>query len=101
MPYEHFFSDVFAREKAVSPLYLDEEFWKKHDFYVKIRGGGPYAVADAVAIAIARAMVAANENDKEKIVEFNRVLLAGDPRRTEPKKPMRYSARRFRQKSYR
>ena len=32
---------------------------------------------------------------------YNRVLLAGDPRQAEPKKPNRYSARRFKQKSYR
>ncbi|MEM4020907.1 MAG: 30S ribosomal protein S9, partial [Nitrososphaerota archaeon] len=35
------------------------------------------------------------------IKSYNRVLLAGDPRQAEPKKPNRRSARRFKQKSYR
>ncbi|MEM1649786.1 MAG: 30S ribosomal protein S9, partial [Sulfolobales archaeon] len=34
-------------------------------------------------------------------IEYDRSMLAGDPRQTEPEKWMRYSARRFRQKSYR
>ncbi|MGC8678891.1 MAG: 30S ribosomal protein S9, partial [Fervidicoccaceae archaeon] len=33
--------------------------------------------------------------------EYDRVMLAGDPRQTEPEKYMRYSARRRWQKSYR
>jgi small subunit ribosomal protein S9 len=38
---------------------------------------------------------------KEVFKEFDRTMISGDPRRTESEKWMRYSARRFRQKSYR
>jgi SSU ribosomal protein S9P len=52
-------------------------------------------------MAIARAMAAASSSLRAKILELDRHLLVGDPRRTEPKKPNRRSARRFKQKSYR
>lgn len=99
-PLEHFGNEV-ARSKILTPLYFDEKFWKSHDFYVKVRGGGMMAIADAVSFAIARAIASRSETAAQKIKEYNRVLLAGDPRQTEPKKPNRYSARRFKQKSYR
>ncbi len=99
-PLQHFGNDV-ARAKILTPLYLDEKFWKSHDFYIKVRGGGVMAIADAASFAIARALAERSDTVKQKIKEYNRVLLAGDPRQTEPKKPNRYSARRFKQKSYR
>ena len=99
-PIQHFGNDV-ARAKILTPLYMDEKFWKSHDFYIKVRGGGVMAIADAASFAIAKALAERSETVKQKIKEYNRVLLAGDPRQTEPKKPNRYSARRFKQKSYR
>lgn len=90
-----------AREKILAPLRLDEKFAKKHDFSLKVRGGGVMGQAEACAMAIARAMAAASASLKEKILSLDRHLLVGDPRRTEPKKPNRRSARRFKQKSYR
>ncbi len=99
-PLQHFGNDV-ARAKILTPLYMDEKFWKSHDFYIKVRGGGVMAIADAASFAIAKALAERSETVKQKIKEYNRVLLAGDPRQTEPKKPNRYSARRFKQKSYR
>lgn len=38
---------------------------------------------------------------KEIFEEYDRSMIAGDPRQTEPEKPMRRSARRRWQKSYR
>ena len=96
-----YFGNEFARAKILAPLYFDEKFWKKHDFDVKVDGGGIMAIADAVSFAIARAIAANNEQAKEMLREYNRHLLAGDPRQAEPKKPNRRSARRFKQKSYR
>ncbi|MEM4289693.1 MAG: 30S ribosomal protein S9 [Nitrososphaerota archaeon] len=90
-----------AREKILAPLRLDEKFAKKHDFLLKVKGGGVMGQAEACAMAIARAMAAASASLKEKLLAFDRHLLVGDPRRTEPKKPNRRSARRFKQKSYR
>jgi len=100
LPLEHF-GNEFMRAKVLAPLYLDEKFWRSHDFDVKVNGGGVMAIADAVSFALARAIAENNPETGEKIKEYNRVLLAGDPRRTEPKKPNRRSARRFKQKSYR
>ncbi|MEN2975269.1 MAG: 30S ribosomal protein S9 [Candidatus Caldarchaeales archaeon] len=96
-----FFGDEFVRSKILKPLYFDEKFWKSHDFYVKVKGGGIVAIADAVSFAIAKALASRSETALQNIKEYDRMLLAGDPRQTEPKKPNRYSARRFRQKSYR
>jgi len=99
-PLEYFGNEI-AREKILIPLYFDEKFWKSHDFDVKVDGGGVMAIADAVAFALARAIRDNNPEAGERIKPYNRVLLAGDPRQAEPKKPNRRSARRFRQKSYR
>jgi small subunit ribosomal protein S9 len=97
---EHFGNEI-ARMKILTPLYFDEKFWKSHDFDIKIEGGGIMAIADAAAFALARAVTEHNEQSGEEIKSYNRVLLAGDPRQAEPKKPNRRSARRFKQKSYR
>ena len=99
-PLEHFGNEL-VRAKILAPLHFDEEFWKKHDFDVKVEGGGIMAIADAVSFAIAKAIAANNQQAGERIKEYNRIFLAGDPRQAEPKKPNRRSARRFKQKSYR
>ncbi|MEM3897849.1 MAG: 30S ribosomal protein S9 [Nitrososphaerota archaeon] len=99
-PLEHFGNEI-VRMKILTPLYFDEKFWKSHDFDVKVEGGGVMAIADAVAFALARAVAEHNERAGEEIKSYNRMLLAGDPRQAEPKKPNRRSARRFKQKSYR
>jgi len=96
-----YFGNEFARVKMLTPLYFDEKFWRKHDFDVRVNGGGIMAMADAVSFALAKAVAANNPKAAEMIKEYNRYLLAGDPRQAEPKKPNRRSARRFKQKSYR
>lgn len=93
-----------ARLKMMEPLLLiGEEIWSKIDIKVTVHGGGVMAQADAVRTAIARAIVAytGSEKIKQLFKEYSRPMLAGDPRQTEPEKWMRYSARRWRQKSYR
>ncbi|MEM2020944.1 MAG: 30S ribosomal protein S9 [Zestosphaera sp.] len=93
-----------ARLKMMEPLLLaGEEIWGKVDVHVSVEGGGIMAQADAVRTAIARALISFTGNEELERVfkEYSRAMLAGDPRQTEPEKWMRYSARRFRQKSYR
>jgi small subunit ribosomal protein S9 len=93
-----------ARMKMMEPLLLaGKEVWDKVDIRVYVRGGGVMAQADAVRTAIARALLSYTGNEELKRIfnEYSRPMIAGDPRRTEPEKWMRYSARRFRQKSYR
>lgn len=100
MPVEMFGNEI-AVKKILTPLYFDEKFWKTHAFDVKVSGGGILAASDAIATAIAKAVAAHSSKAREAILQFNRALLVDDPRRTEPKKPNRRSARRFKQKSYR
>lgn len=100
MPLERL-GHYIAIKKILTPLYFDEKFWKTHTFDVKVSGGGVLAAADAVSIAIAKAVAAHNPKAREAMLQYDRSLLVDDPRRTEPKKPNRRSARRFKQKSYR
>jgi len=93
-----------ARLKMMEPLLLaGEGIWGSVDIKVSVSGGGIMAQADAVRTAIARALVTYTGSDelKQRYKEYSRTMLAGDPRQTEPEKWMRYSARRWRQKSYR
>jgi small subunit ribosomal protein S9 len=93
-----------ARLKMMEPLLLvGEDIWGQVDIKVSVHGGGVMAQADAVRTAIARALVAytGSEKIRQLFKEYSRPMLAGDPRQTEPEKWMRYSARRWRQKSYR
>ena len=93
-----------ARMKMMEPLLLlSEKLRNSIDIEVNVEGGGVMAQAYAVRMAVARGIVMYFENPviKQLFQEYDRSMLAGDPRQTEPEKWMRYSARRFRQKSYR
>jgi len=97
----HLIPNPLAREKIMAPLSLDEKIASKYDYHIKVSGGGIMGQAEAAAMAIARALAATSASLRARILSLDRHLLAGDPRRTEPKKPNRRSARRFKQKSYR
>ena len=93
-----------ARLKMFEPLVTVGDLWKQVDIYVNVRGGGYMSQADAVRMTIARGLLEyANNNPELKkiLTEYDRYMLSGDPRRTEPEKWGRYSARRRWQKSYR
>jgi small subunit ribosomal protein S9 len=107
-----------ARIKMMEPLLLaGERIRNLVDINVNVKGGGVMGQADAVRMAIARGLVAffkcegdseeckkMNEISKkleEMFIEYDKTMITGDPRRTEPEKYMRYSARRRWQKSYR
>ena len=107
-----------ARIKMLEPLLLaGERVRGLVDIEVNVQGGGVMGQADAVRMAIARGLVeyfrcegegeeCARMNEisqwlREIFEDYDRTMLAGDPRRTEPEKYMRYSARRRWQKSYR
>ncbi|GBC75754.1 30S ribosomal protein S9 [archaeon HR06] len=93
-----------ARERMMLPLELaGENIRNKYDINVKVKGGGFMGQAEAVAMAIARALVGITKSKelKERIMNYDRHLLVGDPRRTEPKKFGGPGPRRRRQKSYR
>ncbi|GAY24863.1 hypothetical protein ATG_00660 [Desulfurococcaceae archaeon AG1] len=94
-----------ARIKIMEPLLLlGKKIRESIDIDVKVSGGGFMSQAEACRMAIARGLVSFFSDLQEiaKIFrEYDRTMLSGDPRGTEPEKWMRYSARRFRQKSYR
>ena len=92
-----------ARDRIRTVLLLAPEYADKVDIEVRVKGGGFMGQAEAAAIAIARALVGFTKDDKlkERIIEFDRHLLVGDPRQKEPKKFGGPGARRRRQKSYR
>lgn len=93
-----------ARLKMYEPLVLVGDLWRQVDIKVNVKGGGYMSQADAVRMAIARGLLKyAGENPELKRIlnDYDRYMLSGDPRRTEPEKYMRYSARRRWQKSYR
>ncbi len=95
---------AMARWKMMEPLLLaGKDIVSTIDIKVTVHGGGFMSQADAVRMAIARGLVAytSSEELKQIFEEYDRSMITGDPRQTEPEKPMRRSARRRWQKSYR
>ena len=92
-----------ARMRIMEPLVLFGEGWKRYDIKVRAKGGGFMSQADAVRMAIATGLVRMSQDfeARSKMIEHDRTMLVGDPRRTEPKKFGGPSARSRYQKSYR
>ncbi|MGZ4857268.1 MAG: 30S ribosomal protein S9 [Methanobacteriaceae archaeon] len=92
-----------ARLKIYEPLTLAEDILKKVDIDVKVTGGGVMGQAEAARMVIAKGLVqwTGDMELKEKFSHYDRTMLVGDPRRSEPKKYGGRGARARRQKSYR
>jgi small subunit ribosomal protein S9 len=92
-----------ARMRIMEPLILFGEGWKRYDIKVRVRGGGFMSQADAVRLAVATGLIRMSQDfeARSKMIEHDRTMLVGDPRRTEPKKFGGPSARSRYQKSYR
>ncbi|RLF57576.1 MAG: 30S ribosomal protein S9 [Thermoplasmata archaeon] len=92
-----------ARMKIMEPLLLAGELAKKVDIEVNVRGGGFMGQAEAVRTAIGRGLVEffGDQELRDALLEYDRTILKGDSRRTEPKKFGGRGARKRRQKSYR
>ncbi len=92
-----------AKLHMMAPVAVVGDLREKYDVDVRVAGGGFMSQADAAAMALARAYVdqVKGASMKEKMTSYNKYLLAGDPRQTEPKKFGGPGARRKRQKSYR
>ena len=106
-----------AKEIILTPVELAGDARNKVDINVRVEGGGFVSRAFASAVAISRALTCYTKGKKdikdhplqksvreeiiEKLLEYDRHLLIGDARRTEPKKFGGTSARRRKQKSYR
>jgi len=106
-----------AKELILTPANIIGELRDRVDVSVHVNGGGFMGQAFASAVAISRALTGETKGAKEpkehpftksireeikrKIIDFDRHLLAGDPRQTESKKYGGPGARRRKQKSYR
>jgi small subunit ribosomal protein S9 len=93
-----------ARLKIVETLLqVDDELRNQIDIDIKISGGGFMGQAEAARMAIARGLLkwTKSKHLQSVFTEYDRTMLAGDPRRKEPKKFGGPGARAKRQKSYR
>lgn len=93
-----------ARDKVLEPLLLvGDHVWTQLDINVRVSGGGFMGQAEAARTAIARAIYRWTKSShiQTLLTEYDRTLLASDPRRREPKKFGGPGARAKDQKSYR
>ena len=93
-----------VRDKILEPLLLaGDNVWKQLDIDVKVSGGGFMGQAEAARTAIARSLSRWTKSAhlQASFTEYDRTLIAGDPRRREPKKFGGPGARARDQKSYR
>jgi small subunit ribosomal protein S9 len=92
-----------ARLKIQEPLTLAGDFLDKIDIDVRVVGGGVMGQAEAARMVIAKGLVqwTSDMELKEKFNQYDRTMLVGDPRRSEPKKYGGPGARARKQKSYR
>ncbi len=94
-----------ARLKVLEPVVLAGDIVDKLDITINVKGGGTMGQADAVRIAIARGLVKWTQDMdlREIYMDYDKTMLKGDSRRTEPHKPNASSKgpRAKKQKSYR
>lgn len=92
-----------ARLKIMEPLTLAGDLLNNVDIDVKVIGGGVMGQAEAARMVIAKGLVqwTSDMELKEKFNQYDRTMLVGDPRRSEPKKYGGPGARARKQKSYR
>ncbi len=92
-----------ARLKIEEPLTLAGDLLNNVDIDVKVVGGGVMGQAEAARMVIAKGLVmwTSDMELKEKFNQYDRTMLVGDPRRSEPKKYGGPGARARKQKSYR
>jgi len=101
------YTPELARFKIKEPIVLAAENnidLNAIDIEVNVHGGGVMGQADAAASSIARALSDFVGDELLKVyMGYNRILIAGDHRQTEPHKPSRSSQgpRAGKQKSYR
>ena len=95
------FGNDMVRLRVSEPLVLAADTVKKVDISVNVNGGGVYGQADAIRLAMARALVQHDKKLKKVFDDYDRLLLVADVRRKEACKPNDSKARSKRQKSYR
>jgi small subunit ribosomal protein S9 len=96
------FGTPLARARVKEPLILAGKTAEKMDIAIQTHGGGITGQADAIRLAIGRALTEHTPALKEEFLSYDRTLLVADVRRKETSKPNSHGhARAKRQKSYR
>lgn len=96
------YGSVMTRQRILEPLILAGDVAKNLDITVKVFGGGVSGQADAIRLAIARALANKSPEMRSTFLDYDRQLLVADVRRKEVRKPNSHGkARSKRQKSYR
>jgi small subunit ribosomal protein S9 len=98
------FEPKFARDKILEPILLtDEKVLSQLDITVKVSGGGYMGQAEAARMAITKGLLKWTKSTRLQTTfkDYDRTMIAGDPRRSEPKKFGGPGARARDQKSYR
>jgi small subunit ribosomal protein S9 len=93
-----------ARIRMREPIILAGDVVNKMNISVRVIGGGIASQADAVRLAIARAILefTSSKDIEKRFLAYDRQLLVADIRRKEKRKPNTHGhARSKRQKSYR
>lgn len=88
---EAYFPRVVLQQAAMQPLRSSENE-TTFDVRVRVNGGGIRGQAEAVRLGVARALVASDEDLRERLRADG--LLTRDPRAVERKKPGRPKARK-------
>jgi len=99
----HLLEPRTAREKIMEALMLAGDYSDKVDIRVDVQGGGFLSQAEAARMGIAQGLVKHTRSKRLRSTyhEYDRTILAGDPRRKEAKKFGGPGARSRKQKSYR
>jgi small subunit ribosomal protein S9 len=95
------FQPKILRMKIEEPLILAGDSAHKINIDVTSMGGGVAGQAEAIRLAIGRALVEHNSKLEKVFLNYDRQLLVADVRRKETAKPNDSKARSARQKSYR
>ncbi len=97
------YNPELARLKVKEPITLAGDLINNLDIDVKVIGGGIMGQAEAARMVIAKGLIqwTGDMELKEKFSQYDRTMLVGDPRRSEPKKYGGPGARSRNQKSYR
>jgi small subunit ribosomal protein S9 len=93
-----------SRSKIMEPLLqVDSELRNQVDINIKVAGGGFMGQAEAARMALARGLLkwTRSKHLQSAFTDYDRTMLAGDPRRKESKKFGGPGARARNQKSYR
>ncbi len=99
----NYYNPELARDKIMEPLILAGDLAKKIKIDIDVKGGGWQSQAEAVRLAVAKAIVGFTNNKslRQSYLDYDRHLLVADVRRNEPHKPNDSKPRAKRQKSYR